>query len=691
MSELVHPQDSIENINFKGLGPVTLKRLKSKGFKTVEDLLYFFPIRYDEMSNFKKISHTRAGEKVSIKVKIRSKKFKRSFRKRIPVLEAIASDETGNIKLVWFNQPYLAPMIKSGSEIIVFGKTGWKNNDYCMTNPVVKFLDAKTFSQIKLEIEPVYSSIEKVSNSFLKKLISYTILNTYPLDFLFPEEIKQALSFPDKRECFNHIHFPKSIGEVKEIESFSSNYQKALIFEEFFEFFLGVFALTRREDEVKKEAIIVNDKLKSEMYSLLPFKLTSEQERVLNNIYKILEKGQRVVRLVQGDVGSGKTVVSLLASFPFLKKGDQAALIAPTEILAQQHYKTIEPILKKAGISVFLLTGSTPKKEKQKIYSGLENGMIKFVIGTHALIQPDVQFNNLQFVVIDEQHRFGVEQRRALVQKGNYPHILSLTATPIPRTLAMTLYGHYDYDAIRSKPPGRKEVKTIVKKRENDFEVYEFVFKMAKKKKIQSYFVYPLIDPSDNLGLTSATEKFKELSETYFKELKTAMIHGKMKPLEKENVMENFKNGEIDVLFSTTVIEVGVDVPNANIMVIENAERFGLSQLHQLRGRIGRGDRQSYCFLIIEKLSETALKRVKIMGKTSDGFLIAEEDLKIRGPGEFLGTRQSGLPDFRIADLLRDSKLLEKARTLAREYVYSGKAEFKNSKKWKEKFGKALV
>ncbi len=691
MSDYLHLDDLIEDIIFKGLGPATIKRLKLKGLKTVEDLLYFFPIKYNEMSNFKKISETRPEEKVSIKVKIRSKKFKRSFKRKIPMLEAIASDDTGNIKLIWFNQPYLVPMIKSGAEIIVFGKTTWKNNNYCMVNPVVKFLDAEGFSSLKLEIEPVYSSIEKVSNSFLKKLVSFVILNTFPLDFIFPDELKEKFKFPDKRECFSNIHFPKSIEEVRKIENYSSIYQEALIFEELFEFFLGVFALTKKEDTVKKDPVLIDDKLKREMDSILPFKLTEEQKRVLNGIFKVFERGERLVRLVQGDVGSGKTIVSVLASFPFLKRGEQVALIAPTEILAAQHYRTIESLLKKAGIPVFLLTGSTPKKEKSKIYSGLESGIIKFVVGTHALIQPEVNFKNLQFVIIDEQHRFGVEQRQSLVEKGKHPHILSLTATPIPRTLAMTLYGHYDYDAIKSKPPGRKEVKTIIKKSENAYEIYNFVYKMAKLNKVQSYFVYPLIDASDALELASATEKFEELSKTYFRDLKVAMVHGRMRPQEKEDIMNRFKSGEIDVLFSTTVIEVGVDVPNANIMVIENAERFGLSQLHQLRGRIGRGGEQAYCFLIVDKLGEKAYKRIKIMSKTSDGFLIAEQDLKIRGPGEFLGTKQSGLPDFKIADILRDSKLLEKAREYAREYVYQGKVELKDSKKWKEKFGKALV
>jgi len=687
----ISPETRIESLKFRGLGEKTVQRLKKKGLHTVEDLLYFFPLKYNELSNFKKIGQTFSGEKVSLKVKVKTKRFRKSFRKKIPMLEVIASDETGSIKLVWFNQPYLVPMIKSGGEIIVFGKTEWRNNDYTMVNPVVRFIDPQSFSRLKLEIEPVYSQIEKVSNAFLKKLVSHVLANTFPLDFSFPKEIGDKYNFPSKRECFKGIHFPPSIEEVKKIEKFDSVFQKALIFEELFEFFFGVFALTKKEDTVKKEKIVVSAEKFQEMEKLLPFTLTDEQKRVLKNIFAVFERGMRLVRLVQGDVGSGKTVVSVLASYPFLEKGYQVALMAPTEILARQHFNTINSILSKAGIPVFLLTGSTPLKDKKKIYAGLESGMIKFVVGTHALIQPEVKFSNLQFVIIDEQHRFGVEQRQALMLKGDNPHILSLTATPIPRTLAMTLYGHYDYDAIKGKPPGRKEVKTIIKKRENDGEVYEFVYKMAKIKKVQSYFVYPLIDPSDTLELSSATEKFEELSKTYFSDLKTAMVHGKMKSKEKEEVMEKFKNGEIDILFSTTVIEVGVDVPNANIMVIENAERFGLSQLHQLRGRIGRGTEQAYCFLIVDRLGETAYKRIKIMGKTSDGFRIAEEDLKIRGPGEFLGTKQSGLPDFKIADIVRDGKLVEEARSIARDYVYSGKVELKNSEKWLKKFGKALV
>ncbi len=681
----------VEAIKFKGLGTATIKKLKSKGLKTVEDILYFFPVKYYDFSLIKKISDTTTGEPVALKVIVKSKRLKRSFKRGWPLVEAIASDDTGNIKLIWFNQPYLMPMLKTGNELIVFGKPDWRDGEFTMVQPVIKVLDPISMLDFKQSIEPVYPQIRGISNTFIQKLIAHIISNVVMVDFSFPEHIRERFSFPDKIECFRKIHFPQSSQEIKEIEKRESPYLKALIFDEFFEFFLGAFALHKREDSVKKEAIFIDTKTFMEMVSILPFKLTEEQERVLKGIFDVYKKGERLVRLIQGDVGSGKTVVSILAAYPLLKKGYQVALIAPTEILARQHFSTINTIMQKVGVPVFLLTGSTPQREKAKIYTGLESGLIKFIVGTHALIQPEVKFNNLQFVIIDEQHRFGVEQRQAIVKKGNNPHILSLTATPIPRTLAMTLYGHYDYDAIRSRPPGRKEVKTIIKKRENDYEVYQFVHKMATLRGVQSYFVYPLIDPSNSLELSSATEKFRDLSSTFFKDLKTAMIHGKMKADEKEKTMERFKNGEIDVLFSTTVIEVGVDVPNANIMVIENAERFGLSQLHQLRGRIGRGNEQAYCFLIVERLGENSYKRIKIMAKTTDGFRIAEQDLKIRGPGEFLGTKQSGLPDFRIADIFVDSQLLESARNIAKECVYSGKVEFKNSKKWEKRFGKALV
>ncbi len=692
MPDTIGIYTDIEDIAYKGLGPVTKKKLKNKGLKKVIDFLYNFPLSYADKTKLKKISETKPGETVSLHVRIKTKHHKVTYQKRMAMTEALATDNTGNIVIIWFNQPYLKNVIKTGMELLIYGKLLIGRQGLTMTNPTFTVLTSNNFNRNLLSIEPNYSSVEKVTNKFLQNLTKYFIEKTNPLHYFFPSYILEKYNFPEKRDAFKEIHYPKSSQDIVKIENFNHTAQISLIFEEFFIFFLGVYALKQKLSTIKKQEVKISDKDIKYYLSLLPFTLTNEQMRVLTSIYHSLEQGERLVRLVQGDVGSGKTVVALMAAMPFLKNKKQVAFLAPTEILANQHYQTISKILEPAKIPVALLAGSMKQREKKQIVSGLKNGMLPIVVGTHALIQESVEFQNLEFVIIDEQHRFGVEQREALVKKGNYPHILSLTATPIPRTLAMTLYGHYDYDAIKSKPPGRKDVKTIVKKRENAYQVYDFVYQMAKTKKMQSYFVYPLIEESEALDLENATDSYKNLSSSVFKDLKTALVHGKMKPDEKDEIMNKFKNGEIDILFSTTVIEVGVDVPNANIMVIENAERFGLSALHQLRGRIGRGDTQGYCFLIVEKLKgENSYKRIMIMNKTNDGFKISEKDLEIRGPGEFLGTKQSGLPDFRIADIMRDKEVMELARKEAKEVIINGNYQLLDQKEWQQRFGKTLI
>ncbi len=488
------------------------------------------------------------------------------------------------------------------------------------------------------------------------------------------------------------IHFPGDSAQVRGIEAFTSPFQLALVYEELFLFFAGILAVRRKLTATKKECVTLTEGEKQAMLALLPFQLTGEQNRVLKEIFRELAAGRRLVRLVQGDVGSGKTVVSLLATMPFFPRGGQAAFMAPTEILAEQHFKTLGTLLEGTGVEVRLLTGSTGAKEAREIRKRLADGTIPLLVGTHALIQPDVRFHKLDFVIIDEQHRFGVAHREELVRKGEAPHILSLTATPIPRTLAMTLYGQYDYDAIREMPKGRKPVQTVVKKEENVVEVYEFVGKMVKAKGLQAYFVFPLIEESEALDVKSAETAYEELKNGYFREFRTALVHGRVKTEERKKAMDAFKEGKIDILFATTVIEVGVDVSNANIMVIHNAERFGLSQLHQLRGRIGRGKDKAYCFLIVKELKgDTAYRRVRMMAQTSDGFRIAEEDLKIRGPGEFLGTRQSGMPSFRLADIMRDRDVVVMARKDAQKAIDEGRTDFLNPEEWRDRFGKSLV
>ncbi len=690
--EGISPYLKLEDLNVRGLGPATVKRLAAKGLVRVEDLLYYFPLHYNDLTVRKLIGELRFGETATLHVRLNSKDHRMARNRRLAITEALVSDKTGSMRVTWFNQPYLSKTLKTGMELLLYGKLETGRNGTGMINPTFQILDPKTLLEKGPSIEPVYSSVERVSNRFLQGLIRTCIEGVLPCSFQVPEDIVEVRGFPDKRSCLKGIHFPADSAQVRSIEAFTSPFQAALVYEELFLFFAGILAVRRKLTVTKKARIEVSEREEKAMEAMLPFNLTAEQQRVLKEIYKEMAAGRRLVRLVQGDVGSGKTVVALLAILPFFSRGGQAAFMAPTEILAEQHFRTLSTLLTGSGIDVRLLTGSTRTKEANEIRGGLSNGKIPLVVGTHALIQPDVQFHNLEFVIIDEQHRFGVEQREQLVQKGKVPHIISLTATPIPRTLAMTLYGQYDYDAIREMPEGRKPVQTVVKKEENIGEVYEFVGKMVKARELQAYFVFPLIEESEALDVSSAEIAYEELKNGYFREFRTALVHGRVKTEERKAAMDAFKEGKIDILFATTVIEVGVDVANANIMVIHNAERFGLSQLHQLRGRIGRGKEKSYCFLVVKELKgDTAYRRVRMMAHTSDGFRIAEEDLKIRGPGEFLGTRQSGMPSFRVADIMRDRDVVVMAREDAQRIVNEGRTDFLTSREWQDRFGKSLV
>ncbi len=690
--EFVSPHLELDALKLNGLGPVTRKRLAEKGLIRVEDVLYFFPIHYNDLTVQKKIGELRFGETATIHVRLNSKQHRVARNRRLNIMEALVSDGSGSIRVTWFNQPYLQKTLKTGMELLLHGKLEMGRSGPGMTNPTFRILDSKTGRNPQLSIEPLYSKIERISNRFIQTLVRTCLEQVLPCDFQVPEELITKRGFPDKRTCLKRIHFPKDANEVRAIELFHSVFQLALIYDEFFLFFAGILAVRRKLIETRKEALELGQVEIEGYLAILPFRLTGEQYRVLKGIYAELSAGRRLVRLVQGDVGSGKTIVALLSAMPFFSRGGQAAFMAPTEILAEQHYKTIRALLEGSGIRVRLLTGSTAGKESREIQKHLATGEIHLIVGTHALIQPDICFKKLEFVIIDEQHRFGVTHREDLVRKGAAPHILSLTATPIPRTLAMTLYGKYDYDAIRELPKGRKPVQTVVKKEENLGEVYEFVRKVIRVKGFQAYFVFPVIEESETLDVQSAETAYEALKSGCFDGFRTALIHGKIPTAERKAVMDAFKKGEIDILFATTVIEVGVDVPNANIMVIHNCERFGLSQLHQLRGRIGRGDEKSYCFLVVRSLKgDNSYRRIRIMARTTDGFRIAEEDLKIRGPGEFLGTRQSGLPSFRIADLLRDADVAKMAREDAESAINGGRTDFLSEEEWQDRFGKSLV
>ena len=686
------PQIRLRDLSFRGLGPATLDRLEKRGLVRVEDVLYFFPLRYDDMTNRKRLRDVKPGEKVTVHVRVKSRRQRSSYPRRIPMTEVVTSDESGSLFVVWFNQPYLAGTIKTGMELMLFGKAEIGRKGLTMTNPTYQILSPDEMLHAASQIVPVYPAVERVSNRFLTGLVGHCINGSLPCNFQVPEELVHTRGFPDKRTCFSRIHFPETSAQLRQIESFGSIFQQALVYEDLFVFFAGVEAVRRLNVAVAKPVVDISTSELEQMKGLLPFQLTSEQDRVLTEIFSEYAAGKRLARLVQGDVGSGKTVVGLLAALPFLRRNGQCAFMAPTEILAVQHYQTLRDLLSGSDIRVRLLIGGARAAERREILSNLADGQIQLLVGTHALIQDDVRFHNLQITIIDEQHRFGVDQREALVRKGDQPHILSLTATPIPRTLAMTLYGQYDYDVIRSKPAGRKPVRTIVKKEENSGEVYRFVHDSVCRHKMQAYFVYPLIEESEVLDVSSATRRYEELKRDWFSRQRTALVHGRMKNEERSRIMDMFKSGEVDILFSTTVIEVGVDVANANIMVIENAERFGLSQLHQLRGRIGRGDAQAYCFLVVSEIKgENAFRRLKIMARTGDGFEIAEEDLKIRGPGEFLGTRQSGVPEFRVADIFRDRDMVELAKSDAKSIVEAGQLDFLDTREWQKRFGRSLV
>ncbi|NOY23188.1 MAG: ATP-dependent DNA helicase RecG [Acidobacteria bacterium] len=688
--EGISPYLKLEDLKLRGLGPATVKRLAARGLVRVEDVLYFFPIHYNDLTVRKEIGELQFGEKATLHVRLNSKQHRVARNRRLAITEAVVSDKSGSLLVTWFNQPYLSKTLKTGMELLLYGKLEMGRNGAGMINPTFRILDPKTLLEQGPTIEPVYSSVGRVSNRFLQGLTRICIEGVLPCSFQVPEDLIEGRGFPDKRASLKGIHFPPDSAQVRAIEAFTSPFQLALVYEELFLFFAGILAVRRKLITTKKESVTVTEREEQAMLALLPFQLTGEQHRVLKEIYRELAAGRRLVRLVQGDVGSGKTVVALLAAMPFFSRGGQAAFMAPTEILAEQHFKTLSALLAGSGVEVRLLTGSTRTKEAKEIRKGLADGTIALVVGTHALIQPDVRFKELDFAIIDEQHRFGVEHREELVQKGVAPHILSLTATPIPRTLAMALYGQYDYDAIREMPKGRKPVQTVVKNEENIGEVYEFVGKMVKAKGLQAYFVFPLIEESEALDAKSAEMVYEELKDGYFREFRTALVHGRVKTDERKKTMDAFKQGEIDILFATTVIEVGVDVANANIMVIHNAERFGLSQLHQLRGRIGRGKDKSYCFLVVKELKgDMAYRRVRMMARTSDGFQIAEEDLKIRGPGEFLGTR--GMPSFRVADIMRDRDVVQMARKDAQKAIDEGRTGFLSPEEWRDRFGKSLV
>lgn len=644
----------------KGIGPKRKKSFSDRGIDTIEDLLYYFPRRYEDRTNFSNISELKEGEVYTVKTQVLAGGQRNSWRRRsFSITEAVLADKTGKINCVWFNQPYLKEYLKPGISMVLYGKAEVYNGRLQMNNPEFEFLDGEDGDSLNIgRIVPIYTLPKGFSQRSMRHLIKDALDEFMPkLKDYLPFDLRSRNNLLNLAQSLLNIHFPRDFDLQK--QAFMR-----LSFEEFFIFQLPLVLRKLKRKEKRGISHSVNGKLIDDFVLQLPFKLTPAQEKVLGEIKADMASAQAMQRLLQGDVGSGKTVIATLACLIAIQNGYQAALMAPTEILSRQHYVKITSQLaglafKGRKLRVGLLTGQG--QEREKMYQDVKEGKIDLVIGTHALLQEELKFKALSFIVIDEQHKFGVGQRALLPKKGHDPDILIMTATPIPRTLAITLYGDLDISVINQLPAGRLPVQTLhfsQRDKEKSFALARQELKCGR----QAYIIYPIIEESYALDIAGAKKMFSQLKEGEFKGFRLGLVHGKLTTKEQEEAMYKFRNKELDLLVATTVLEVGIDIPNATCMIIAFAERFGLSQLHQLRGRIGRGSLQSFCLLISDNRTDEAKARLKAMLSSSDGFRIAEEDLRIRGPGEFFGKRQHGLAELKIANPLTQMQLLKAAR-----------------------------
>ena len=657
----------------KGVGPRRSELLRSRGIRTVEDLLLHIPRAWQDRAHFTRLDSLHVGSDYTVRARIYRSRLLRT-RTRGRILDVVVTDGTSFVHAKWFHGEYLQNQtFAAGRELVLFGRVDFDKYEskFVFFNPEFELLDDGD-EAASLDIGryvPIYEEAAGITSRQFRRLISSALKELDPkIDDPLPEEIRLSHGFPDIRSCFEHIHFPTPEDSLDKLNQRESPYHRRLIFDEFFLLEL-VFALRRLEGRSQKGVrFTTSDSIRQQVKKILPFHPTAAQKRVLKEIVDDLKAPYPMNRLMQGDVGSGKTIVAFEAMVIAVENGYQAALMAPTEILAEQHYINARRILDPLNYKVALIRGSLKRSDRTALLEQVASGEIQIVIGTHALIEGEIVFRNLGLVVVDEQHRFGVVQRLQLMAKGESPNTLVMTATPIPRTLAMTVYGDLDISVIDELPPGRSPIKTLhVMERDAD-RVYRMIAAQIEKGR-QSYVVYPLIEESEKIDLRSATQGFRKLSEI-FADRRVAMLHGRLKSNEKEAIMQSFAAGDIDVLVSTTVIEVGVDVANATLMLIDHAERFGLAQLHQLRGRVGRGSHESHCILMTSpRLSDVGRQRLQAMTSTTDGFRLAEIDLRLRGPGEMAGTRQSGMPEFRVADLMADSGLLALAQKEAERWV----------------------
>jgi len=641
----------------KGVGPTRASLLNKIGIHTLEDLITYYPRDYEDRGKARKIASLMHDEEVLIEGLVVSRMSEQRIRKSMVIYKLIVRDDTGTCMITWFNQSYLKNRFVIGNKYKFYGKVSLKYGKIEMNSPV---FDEEETNKNTGKIIPIYPLTYQLTQNIIRQIIENGLKIANSEDLIketIPEYIRSEYSLEEIKTAINKIHFPDNFDEFKTA-------RKRLVFEELLSVQLALVSLKNKY--TKDELGISFDKNVniSNIINELPFKLTKAQLRVLEEIDSDMESEKAMNRLLQGDVGSGKTIVSLIAAYKAVKSGYQAAIMAPTAILATQHLESFTEILSKYGITCELLISSVTKKKKEEILERLNNGEIDILIGTHALLEENVVFKNLGLVVTDEQHRFGVRQRGKISEKGNNPDVLVMTATPIPRTLALILYGDLDISIIDELPPNRKKIDTYAVTKGMEDRINTFIKKQINEGR-QVYVVCPLVEESEEINAKSVLELSEKYKNEIFSEYKVEYLHGKMKPRDKDEIMQRFKDGQIDMLISTTVIEVGVNVPNASIMVVENAERFGLAQLHQLRGRVGRGEYQSYCILKYNGNSDVIRQRMKIMQETNDGFIIAEKDLELRGSGEFFGTRQHGIPEFKIANLFEDMTILKLVQSLA--------------------------
>ena len=660
----------LKDLNLKSLTLKETEKIRNLNIFTLHDLLYYFPRAYDDRTNIKKIEELRGDEYVVLKVQFMtiSNPFTPS---RLKMTKARATDGTGVIDVVWFQMPYLAKSLKIGEDYILIGhvKRGY---NFQMTNPEYKKL-SNQIEMEKGEILPVYSTVKNFAQNSLRRVLKKNITanKKYFIENI-PKEILEKYRIMERQTALNEIHFPKNHKNLEEAK-------RRFAVEELLILEMGILANKYIEgvSDEKKYELRDNRTLVKKYLQNLSFELTNAQKNVIKDIYKELNRGVFINRLIQGDVGSGKTVVAMVLLLYMIENGYQGVIMAPTEILAAQHYLSIKDDFEKLGVRTELLTGSVKGKKREAMLSRIKSGEISLVIGTHALIEDNVEFGRLGLIVIDEQHRFGVVQRKKLRDKGILSNLLVMSATPIPRSLALSIYGDLDISIIDELPPGRKPIRTKWISTEPDLEkAYDFIEKKLREGR-QAYFVVPLIEDSEKMAVKSI-EQYRYEIENRFSNYKIGILHGKMKNAEKDEVMKSFKNRETDILISTTVVEVGINVPNATIISIINAERFGLSSLHQLRGRVGRGEYQSYCFLISQTDNDISKARLRIMEKTQDGFEIAEEDLRLRKSGEIFGTRQTGFSDLKFIDIIQDVKTIKAVKDMCVEYLIEKKGIIDN-------------